>query len=73
MFAKLDFDDFLRANFFIHICSILVCTDLIAETLKKGLEETCSSNLVISFLLARHCSAEGSHIFMSYSDWFQVC
>ncbi|KAK3085557.1 hypothetical protein FSP39_005272, partial [Pinctada imbricata] len=41
------------------------------DSLRSGLENSNIEELVIGFLFARQACSEGSHVFMTYADWFQ--
>jgi hypothetical protein len=49
-----------------------VVLDFIEELLRQSLEDCDMEGLVAGILLARQACLEGAHVFMSYSDWFQV-
>jgi len=48
-------------------------SDLVKCEIRKGLEKSATDNLVIGLLFVRQATLEGSHIFPSYTSWFQVC
>ncbi|KAG1700049.1 Fanconi anemia group A [Nymphon striatum] len=45
--------------------------DLITIYIKEGIEGCCSEKLITGLLLARQACSEGTHVFPTYSDWFQ--
>jgi len=42
------------------------------DLMKLGFDESDADLIKKGFLIGRQCCQEGSHVFQSYQDWFQV-
>ena len=47
-------------------------TDFVDKLFQEGLENSDMESLITGMLLIRQACFHGPHVFMSYSDWFQV-
>lgn len=48
------------------------CLDWAARLLARAFESFDLDSIVIVFLVVRQAALEGSSVFLSYADWFQV-